>query len=129
MFTFTFNDINSSEMRLKVKESNHLSIPSKKNELLSIPGRTGDLIIEDDVSENLTIEILCTLDTRKTNDFTKYCNEIQKWLQVSGGYKKLIFSDGNIFNAKCINQIEISKILKNVGEVNITFTAYKENNS
>lgn len=128
MFSFTFDNINSLDVNLKVRESNHLSMPPRKHEVISVPGRTGNLILKDDSFENHTINILCTLDTRKTNDFELHCEAIGKWLQSSGGYKKLVFSDGSKFNAMCINQIEISKILKNVGSVNITFTAYKESN-
>ena len=42
---FTFNGISSREFNIKIKESNHLSIPKKKIEFVEVQGRTDNLII------------------------------------------------------------------------------------
>lgn len=120
-----FNGISNKALSLKIKETNHLSIPPKKIELIPVPGRTGDLIVYDDSKENQIIKVVCSLDTRKSKDFLEKCKAIGNWLQESNGYKRLTFSDGKRFNAVCINQIDISKKLKNFGEVEINFSAYE----
>ena len=61
---FTFNNISSETFGLKVKSTNHLSLPAKKIESIEIPGRTGNLIIDDGSRRNLSIEVVCYLDCR-----------------------------------------------------------------
>lgn len=97
--------------------------------MISIPGRTGDLILDDQSRENLTINLVCALDVRKTKNFKQTCENIQNWLQGSANYKDLQFSDGYKFKAVCINQIDISKVLANYGEVSIVFSAFKQEES
>lgn len=122
----TFNGIGNSQLGLKVMHSNHLSIPGKKVDLIDIPGRTGSLIIEDGSFNNLEIEIIFFLDTRKTKDLVNRSKLIGNWLQGHRGYKDLVFSDGTKLKAKCMNQIDISRLARNVSEFKVNFSCYSE---
>lgn len=122
---FSFNGISSKDMNLLVKKSNHLSSFPKNLELVEIPGRTGKLIIDDESFGNKAIDIECILKSK--NNLIEDAKNIAKWLQVPKGYKQLIFDDGAVFNAVCINQIDIQKIVELFGEVVISFEAEGEN--
>lgn len=120
---FSFNDISSETYGLKVKQSNHLSRPAKKIESISIPGRTGNLIIDDGSKENLSIELICTLDCRTHSNIALVAKQIGAWLQDPVGYQTLIMYDGMSFKAICTNQIDISEVIDDFGEVSIRFDA------
>lgn len=120
---FTFNEVSSETYGLKVKQSNHLSRPAKKVESISIPGRTGNLIIDDGSKENLSIELICTLDCRQYSNIAFVARQISDWLQNPIGYQTLVMGDGMTFKAVCTNQIDISEVIDNFGEVSIRFDA------
>ena len=44
---FTFNGVNSKDFNIKIKKSNHLSIPKKKIEFIEVQGRTDNLVIDE----------------------------------------------------------------------------------
>lgn len=120
---FTFNGTSSERYGLKVKNSNHLSRPAKKIESIAIPGRTGNLIIDDGSKENLSIELVCLLDCRANSNISVVAKQIGAWLQDPIGYRTLTMYDGMSFKAVCTNQIDISEIIDNFGEVSIRFDA------
>ena len=122
---FTFNNISSETHGLKVKSTNHLSLPAKKIESIEIPGRTGNLIIDDGSKQNLSIEVVCYIDCREDENIALKTRQIGTWLQEPIGYQKLVFSDGIAFNAICTNQIDISELINYFGEVVIRFDAYE----
>ena len=122
---FTFNNISSETYGLKVKATNHLSLPAKKIESIEIPGRTGNLIIDDGSKQNLSIEVVCYIDCREDKNIALKTHQIGTWLQEPIGYQKLVFSDGITFNAICTNQIDISELVNYFGEVAIRFDAYE----
>ena len=120
---FTFNGKSSERYGLKVKNSNHLSRPAKKIESIAIPGRTGNLIIDDGSKENLQIELECFVDARSNANLPQLAKQIGAWLQDPIGYQTLTMYDGMSFKAICTNQIDISEIIDNFGEVSIRFDA------
>ena len=122
---FTFNNISSETFGLKVKSTNHLSLPAKKIESIEIPGRTGNLIIDDGSRRNLSIEVVCFLDCRADKNIAFKTRQISNWLQGPIGYRKLVFSDGVTFNAICNNQIDIAELINYYGEIMIHFDAYE----
>ncbi len=122
---FKFNNISSETYGLKIKTSNHLSRPAKKVESISVPGRTGNLIIDDGSKENLQIELTCYVDARKNENLYQISKQIGSWLQDPIGYQLLEFSDGERFNAVCVNQIDINESIRYFGEVTIRFDAYE----
>lgn len=122
---FTFNNVSCETHGLKVKSTNHLSLPAKKIESIEIPGRTGNLIIDDGSKQNLSIEVVCYIDCREDENIALKTRQIGTWLQEPIGYQKLVFSDGITFNAICTNQIDISELINYFGEVAIRFDAYE----
>ena len=120
---FIFNGISSKKFGLKLKSSNHLSLPAKKYESISVPGRTGNLIIDDGSKENLQIELECYIDARVNANLPYLSRQIGTWLQDPIGYQTLSFSDGITFKAICTNQIDIDEVIKHFGEFSIRFDA------
>lgn len=84
------------------------SIPEPNIDEIEIPGRDGDLTINYNSKKTYTLTMACTL-----LDFTRI-DEVKAWLIGSGD---LIFNWQNyIFDARLINQIDISQSLDNLGE-------------
>ena len=122
---FTFNGVSSRDFNIKVKQSNHLSIPKKKLEFIEVQGRTDNLIIDEGCREMLDIQLECFIDCR--DESTKeYSMRLDSWLNGSSGYQNLIFDDGTILKAIFIGQIDFNEIVKNFNEIILQFKAYRE---
>ena len=122
---FTFNGVSSRDFNIKVKQSNHLSIPKKKLEFIEVQGRTDNLIIDEGCREMLDIQLECFIDCR--NESTKeYSMRLDSWLNGSSGYQNLIFDDGTILKAIFVGQIDFNEIVKNFNEIILQFKAYRE---
>jgi len=84
------------------------TIPEANVDEIPIPGRDGDLTIDYNTKKPYTLPMTCTL-----LDFAKI-DEVKAWLNGSGD---LIFNWQNyIFDARLINQIDISQSLESLGE-------------
>ena len=122
---FTFNGVSSRDFNIKVKQSNHLSIPRKKLEFIEVQGRTDNLIIDEGCREMLDIQLECFIDCR--DESTKeYSMRLDSWLNGSSGYQNLIFDDGTILKAIFVGQIDFNEIVKNFNEIILQFKAYRE---
>ena len=122
---FTFNSVSSRDFNIKVKQSNHLSIPRKKLEFIEVQGRTDNLIIDEGCREMLDIQLECFIDCR--DESTKeYSMRLDSWLNGSSGYQNLIFDDGTILKAIFVGQIDFNEIVKNFNEIILQFKAYRE---
>lgn len=122
---FTFNNGNSKDFNIKIKNSNHLSIPKKKLEFIEVQGRTDNLIIDEGCREMLDIEIEAYIDCRDS-DTRNYANRLDNWLNDSVGYQDLIFNDGTMLKAIFVGQIDFNCIVKNFNEILLQFKAYRE---
>lgn len=122
---FTFNGVSSRDFNIKVKQSNHLSIPRKKLEFIEVQGRTDNLIIDEGCREMLDIQLECFVDCRSENT-RQYAIGLDNWLNSSAGYKELKFDDGTILKAIFIGQIDFNEIVKNFNEILLQFKAYRE---
>lgn len=122
---FTFNGVSSRDFNIKVKQSNHLSIPRKKLEFIEVQGRTDNLIIDEDCREMLDIQLECFVDCRSENT-RQYAIGLDNWLNSSAGYKELKFDDGTILKAIFVGQIDFNEIVKNFNEIILQFKAYRE---
>jgi len=122
---FTFNGMNSKDFNVKIKKSNHLSIPRKKLEFIEIQGRTDNLIIDEGCREMLDIEIEAYIDCRSL-DTKSYAIQLDNWLNSSNGYQNLIFDDGSILKAIFVGQIDFNDIVKDFNEILLQFKAYRE---
>ena len=85
---FTFNGVSSRDFNIKVKQSNHLSIPRKNLEFIEVQGRTDNLIIDEGCREMLDIQLECFIDCRSENT-RQYAMGLDNWLNSSAGYKEL----------------------------------------
>ena len=122
---FTFNGVSSRDFNIKIKESNHLSIPRKKLEFIEVQGRTDNLIIDEGCREMLDIQLECFIDCRSENT-RQYAMGLDNWLNSSAGYKELKFDDGTILKAIFVGQIDFNEIVKNFNEIILQFKAYRE---
>ena len=122
---FTFNNMNSRWFNIKVKNSNHLSIPRRKLEFIEVQGRTDNLVIDENCREMLDIEIEAYIDCRDS-DTSYYVNRLDEWLNSSVGYQDLVFDDGTYLKAIFVGQIDFNCIVKNFNEILLQFKAYRE---
>ena len=122
---FTFNNKSSRDFNIKIKKSNHLSIPRRKLELVEVQGRTDNLIIDEGSREMLDIEIEAYMDCRNEDTYS-YALELDEWLNGISGYSNLIFDDGVELKAIFVGQIDFNSITKNFEEILLQFKAYRE---
>ena len=122
---FTFNNANSKDFNIKIKSSNHLSIPRKKLEFIEVQGRTDNLIIDEGAREMLDLEIEVYIDCRDLDTKT-YALRLDEWLNSINGYSNLIFDDGVELKAIFVGQIDFNEIVKNFNEIFLQFKAYRE---
>ena len=122
---FTFNGVSSRNFNIKVKNSNHLSIPRRKLEFVGVQGRTDNLIIDEGCREMLDIELEVYIDCRSADTFT-YAKKLDEWLNEPIGYQNLLFDDGTILKAIFVGQLDFNAIVKNFNEVLLQFKAYRE---
>ena len=122
---FTFNNKSSRDFNIKIKKSNHLSIPRRKLEFVEVQGRTDSLIIDEGSREMLDIEIEAYIDCRNEDTYS-YALKLDEWLNSSNGYQDLIFDDGVELKAIFVGQIDFNSITKNFEEILLQFKAYRE---
>ena len=122
---FTFNNKSSRDFNIKIKKSNHLSIPRKKLEFVEVQGRTDNLIIDEGSREMLDIEIEAYIDCRNEDTYS-YALRLDSWLNSSTGYKDLVFDDNTNLKAIFVGQIDFNSITKNFEEILLQFKAYRE---
>ena len=122
---FTFNNKSSRDFNIKIKKSNHLSIPKRKLEFVEVQGGTDNLIIDEGSREMLDIEIEAFIDCRDSNTYS-YVSMLDNWLNSTNGYSNLIFDDGVELKAIFVGQIDFNSITKNFEEILLQFKAYRE---
>ena len=122
---FTFNNKSSRDFNIKIKKSNHLSIPRRKLEFIEVQGRTDNLIIDEGSREMLDIEIEAYIDCRNEDTYS-YALRLDEWLNGISGYQDLMFDDGVELKAIFVGQIDFNSITKNFEEILLQFKAYRE---
>ena len=122
---FTFNSINSKDFNIKIKKSNHLSIPRKKLEFIEVQGRTDNLIIDEGAREMLDLEIEAFIDCRDL-DTKAYALRLDNWLNNTNGYTDLVFDDNTTLKAVFVGQIDFNEVVENFNEILLQFKAYRE---
>ena len=122
---FTFNNKSSRDFNIKIKKSNHLSIPRRKLEFIEVQGRTDNLVIDEGSREMLDIEIEAYIDCRNEDTYS-YALRLDEWLNGISGYQDLIFDDGVELKAIFVGQVDFNSITKNFEEILLQFKAYRE---
>ena len=122
---FTFNNKSSRDFNIKIKKTNHLSIPRKKLEFVEVQGRTDNLIIDEGCREMLDLEIEAFIDCRDLDTKT-YALRLDNWLNGHSNYADIVFDDGTVLKAIFVGQIDFDEIVKNFNEILLQFKAYRE---
>ena len=122
---FTFNNKSSRDFNIKIKKSNHLSIPRRKLEFVEVQGRTDNLIIDEGNREMLDLEIEAFIDCRDLDTKT-YALRLDNWLNNTNGYTDLVFDDNTTLKAIFVGQIDFNEIVGNFNEILLQFKAYRE---
>ena len=122
---FTFNNASSRDFNIKIKKSNHLSIPKKKIEFIEVQGRTDNLIVDEGAREMLDIQIEAYVDCRDSST-SVYALRLDNWLNGCNGYNDLTFDDGTVLKAIFVGQIDFDDVVKNFNEILLQFKAYRE---
>ena len=122
---FIFNNKSSRDFNIKIKKSNHLSIPRRKLEFIEVQGRTDNLVVDEDFREMLDIEIEAYIDCRNEDTYS-YALRLDSWLNGVNNYSNLIFDDGAELKAIFVGQIDFNSITKNFEEILLQFKAYRE---
>ena len=122
---FTFNNKSSRDFNIKIKKSNHLSIPRRKFEFIEVQGRTDNLIVDEGSREMLDIEIEAYIDCRNEDTYS-YALRLDEWLNGVNGYSNLTFNDGIKLKSIFVGQIDFNSITKNFEEILLQFKAYRE---
>ena len=122
---FIFNNKSSKDFNIKIKKSNHLSIPRRKLEFVEVQGRTDNLIVDEGTREMLDIEIEAFIDCRNSDTYS-YTLMLDNWLNGSVGYQDLIFDDNTTLKAVFVGQIDFNEIVNNFSEILLQFKAYRE---
>ena len=122
---FTFNNKSSRDFNIKIKKSNHLSIPRRKLEFVEVQGRTDSLVIDEGSREMLDVEIEAFIDCRSSNTKT-YALRLDEWLNGTNGYSSLTFNDNTNLKAIFVGQIDFNEIVNNFNEILLQFKAYRE---
>lgn len=122
---FIYKNRSSEEFGLKITDINNLSSPKRSIEVVSVTGRDGDLIIDNGNFENFELKITCDIKSELVNKhIVEVAYDLKHWLQSEFSYGKLIISDDAYvhYEAVCINELDISRIAMNFGEVLLKFT-------
>ena len=122
---FIFNNKSSRDFNIKIKKTNHLSIPRKKLEFVEVQGRTDNLVIDEGSREMLDIEIEAYIDCRNEDTYS-YALRLDSWLNGVNNYSNLIFDDGAELKAIFVGQIDFNEVVKNFNEILLQFKAYRE---
>lgn len=123
MFYFLYDGISSLEYKIKVRKVDNLSPPKRRTRTQEVDGMDGVLTIDEGSYENRLVKLDCQVMTKNSYEMTVFAEEIAHWLQHDPKYAKLILSDNTnmFYEAICVNNIDISRIIKTVGEFQIIF--------
>ena len=122
---FTFNNASSRDFNIKIKKSNHLSIPKRKREFIEVQGRTDNLVVDEGCRDMLDLQIEVYIDCRPSNT-RDYSLRLDDWLNNPSNYTDMVFDDGTALKAIFVGQIDFDEVVKNFNEILLQFKAYRE---
>lgn len=120
---FVFDETPSTDFNMIITKVDNLNSTSRNIEFVTVPGRDGEYIEEKELP-NKEIPVEFYIDSESTEDINRLAKDIKKWLQGKKGYKQLFFSDDveTIYEAVCINKIEIDEVIEALGEGKLYFS-------
>ena len=117
MNSFTFNGKSSADFGLYISEKKIYSIPARDVTFHSVPGRSGDVLIDNDRYENVTVSYTVGLKNIKSNIHT-----IKSWLCKPGYLKLTDTYQPSYFRYACFcSAVDVVEMLENFGTAQITF--------
>lgn len=113
--SFAWNGVKSTVHGVHVTEQPDIIVPSERTAFKTVAARSGSLTVleADNVYDDFILSVDCAV-----SDLTKL-HGIGGWLRGSGKLE-LPEQPGGYYNARVVNQIEFSKVLR--GRANRTFT-------
>lgn len=120
---FVFDGTSSTDFKMIVTKVGNLNSTNRNIEFITVPGRDGEYIEENELP-NKEIPVEFYIDCDSTEEINILSKKIKKWLQGTKGYKELFFSDDieTVYEAVCINKIEIDEIIEAFGEGKLYFS-------
>lgn len=118
MNSFTFNGISSADMGLIVENKDIYSLPARDISLVSVPGRNGDVIIDNNRWQNVTVSYSVGIKDIKSN-----IKRIKAWLSTPGYFELTDTYNAEYYRVACFNtNLDITELLTNVGRAVISFS-------
>lgn len=121
MIEFTFKDISSSSMKVKVLNVRRSVLPSIRDQYELISGKTGSYLFPQPFGDKL-IEIECVLVSQSSDNVWQDTRPISAWL-TSDKKEKLIINKepDKYYMAKVSNTVDLEQFLY-IGQFTIQFT-------
>ena len=117
MNSFTFNGTSSADFGLYVSKKEIYSGPARDVSFHSIPGRSGDVLIDNNRYENVTVSYTVGIKDIKAN-----IQKIKAWLCQPGYLELTDTYQPNYFRYACFcSSLDVVELLENVGTAQIIF--------
>lgn len=124
MVTLVYDGVSSNDLGLKIEREHKIPIPKRKITSTSVSGRNGDIILEEDAYENVTISYSIWA-ANTTQGIPELTATLEGWLLTGNGYKRLEESnDPDVYRlAHYIGGTSLTNVLNLVGGIEISFDA------
>lgn len=117
MGSFTFNGVSSDTHGLIISEKEIYSAPARDMSFQQVPGRSGDVIIDNNRYENITVSY--TVGCKDIKDKAK---AIKLWLCKSGYFRLTDTYQPDYFRmAAFASRLDIEEVISNVGKAKLNF--------
>ena len=123
MFYFNYKGIDSRSFKIRVNKVNNLATPKRKAKAVPVDGRNGDLLFDTGAYENRLVTLECQVIAKNHDEMNFLAEEIAYWLQGEVNYYPLTLSDNveTYYEASCISNIDIERVIKTISKFHITF--------
>ena len=121
----TFDGVASNTLGIILTKAPERPIPERKVDRVSVPGRNGDIIIEQDAWENVTLSYEIAYGGNVFGDYSEDTGVIAAWLHGSSGYRRLedTFDADHYRLATVIRDHDTESILARIGRATLEFDA------
>lgn len=122
-----FNNVDASDLGIRVWSSPSVRIPEKRVETIELPGRNGDVVIDPGVYKNVERSYKVSIYKLDQNGaplpFHELYANLTRFLHGTNGYCKLEdkYSPGVYRLAYVKNEAEVANLLETVGVADIVF--------
>ena len=123
MSGFTFNGISSKNRNIKSIRTKRVLIPASKHQIIELPQAEDAILIPDETSKVITIEVQCFYEI-PSNYTVEYYGIILNTYFKHNNWKRLIFDDSPDFYYEAIvkDEIVIDDVRSKKGKFTVRFT-------